>query len=126
MSWPMTSMRPEISGEQAGEQLEQRGLAGAVGAEQRDEFSGLRHEAYAIDGANRTVVLDDVVRSRRERIGSFDMVLPGLFNRAYASVHSEFASMYCHSFANFGIRTLQLIDLCGFGSEVRILDLPRK
>ena len=29
-----------IRREQAGEQLEQRGLAGAVGTEQRDEFSG--------------------------------------------------------------------------------------
>ena len=43
-----------IGGEQAGQQLEQCGLAGAVGAEQRDEFAGLRHEADAIDGANRT------------------------------------------------------------------------
>ena len=32
---------PGISREQAGEQLEQRGLAGAIGTEQGNEFSGL-------------------------------------------------------------------------------------
>ena len=38
-----------IGSEQAGKQLEQRGLAGAVWAEQGDEFSGLGHEAHAIE-----------------------------------------------------------------------------
>ena len=55
---------PGIRREQAGEQLEQRGLAGAIGTEQGNEFSGLGLEAYAVDGANRPVALDDIVQQQ--------------------------------------------------------------
>ena len=55
---------PGIGREQAGEQLEQCRLAGAIGTEQGDEFSGPGLEAHAIDGANRPVALDDIVQQQ--------------------------------------------------------------
>jgi hypothetical protein len=62
-----------IGCEQAGEQLEQRGLAGAVWAEQGDELSGLGYETHAIHGANRPVAFDYAVEQQgRRRFGSFD------------------------------------------------------
>ena len=50
-----------VGDEQAGEQLEQRRLAGAVRAEQRDELARLYLEADAIERPHRTVALGDVV-----------------------------------------------------------------
>ena len=41
-----------IGREQAGQQLEQRSLAGAVGAEQCDELAGLGFQAHAVNGAD--------------------------------------------------------------------------
>ena len=55
---------PGIRREQAGEQLEQRRLAGAIGTEQSDEFSRLGLQAHAVDGANRPVALDDIVQQQ--------------------------------------------------------------
>src|SRR5262249_7122029 len=83
-----------IGREQAGEQLKQRGLARAVGAEQRDEFAGMGLEADAVDGADGAVGLDHVVeqQSGRGPVRSFAhelrppaVALPGIFNRAYAA-----------------------------------------
>ena len=53
-----------IGGEQAGEQLEQRRLAGAIGAEQGDELAGMGGQADAVDGADRAIGLDDVVQQQ--------------------------------------------------------------
>ena len=53
-----------IGGEQAGQELEQRRLAGAVRPEQRDELAGLRRQADAIDRADRPVALDDIVEQQ--------------------------------------------------------------
>ena len=61
----MTSMRPESGHEQAGQELEQRRLARAVGAEQRDELAGMGRQADAIDGPDRPVGLDHVVEMQR-------------------------------------------------------------
>ena len=43
------------------------GLAGAIGTEQGDEFSGLGLETHAVDGAHRAVALDDVVQQQSWR-----------------------------------------------------------
>jgi hypothetical protein len=62
-----------IGREQAGEQLEQRGLAGAVWTEQGDELSGLGYETHAIHGANGPVALDYALEQQgRGRFGPFD------------------------------------------------------
>src|SRR5262249_62262038 len=47
--------------EQSGKELEQRRLAGTVGAKQRDELAGERLETDAVHRADRAVGLDHVV-----------------------------------------------------------------
>ena len=47
--------------------MEQRGLAGTVGTEQRDELASRRGEADPFDGANRAIGLDHVVEEERRR-----------------------------------------------------------
>jgi hypothetical protein len=64
-----------IGREQAGQQLEQRGLAGAVGAEQGDEFARAHGKAHAVDSADGAVGLDDIV----EQQGGGGFLLSGLF-----------------------------------------------
>ena len=53
-----------IRHEQPGQQLKQRGLAGTVGAEQRNEFAGMDLEADAVDGTDRPIGLDHVVQQQ--------------------------------------------------------------
>jgi len=50
-----------IGHEQPGKKLEQRRLAGAVGAKERDELAARRGKADPVHRANRAVGLDDVV-----------------------------------------------------------------
>ena len=54
--------------EQAGEQLKQRGLAGAVWTEQRDELTGRGGQTDTIQRTNRAVAFDDIVEGERRRL----------------------------------------------------------
>ena len=74
-----------IGHEQSGQKLEQRGLAGAVRTQERDEFAGGRREADAVDRVNGAVGLDHVVEQKRGRAfvrcHSFPGSLPPPLNR---------------------------------------------
>ena len=56
-----------IRDEQAGQELEQRRLAGAIGAEERDELARECSETDPVDRADRAVALDHLVEAERRR-----------------------------------------------------------
>ena len=55
-------MRPDGGREQAGEHLDGRGFAGAVGAEEAEELAGVDGKVYVVDG-------DEVAKSPRQMLG---------------------------------------------------------
>ena len=50
MSWPSKTTRPDVGGELAGDQREQRGLAGAVGSDDAEELALVDVERHVLDG----------------------------------------------------------------------------
>ena len=58
---------PGVGKEQAGQQLKQRRLAGAIRAEQRHELAGAGGKAHAVDRPDRAVAFHHIVQEKRGR-----------------------------------------------------------
>ena len=61
MSAPSKNTRPSVGGEESGDDREQRGLAGAVRADQRGDAAGFAVNEAAIDGEQPAEAARDVL-----------------------------------------------------------------
>ena len=84
--WPSTSTSPASACKQAFENLDRRGLAGAVRPEQAKAFAAQHLEVEAVDGGDSSVALDDA----RAAAGRLDSVCEHAATIATPSVHSPF------------------------------------
>ena len=76
MSSPSKMMRPEVCCQKAADQVEERGLAGAVGTDDGAQLAGLDRHRHVVDGDQAAELLGDVLDPQQAHDITFRRIMP--------------------------------------------------